>query len=100
MADAVRTFQRVTVIGAGAWGTTLARLLADKGLHVRLWAYESEVVNAIRTKQENKLFLPGVKLPPLISPTASLADAVRESELLVFAVPSQAARSVLRPLAP
>lgn len=93
-------FQKVSVIGAGAWGTTLARLLADKGLHVRLWAYEPEVVNAIRTKQENTLFLPGVKLPPSIAPTASLAEAVRESELLVFAVPSQAARSVLRQLGP
>src|SRR5881409_396235 len=95
-----QTFQKVTVIGAGAWGTTLARLLAEKGLHVRLWAYESEVVEAIRTKQENTLFLPAVKLPPSISPTASLADALKETQLLVFAVPSHAARSVLRPLAP
>jgi len=95
-----QTFTKAGVIGAGAWGTTLARLLAGKGLHVRLWAYESDVVQAIRTKQENTLFLPGVKLPPLIGPTTSLAEVVRESELLIFAVPSQAARSVLRPLAP
>ena len=95
-----QTFQKVTVIGAGAWGTTLACLLADKGLHVRLWAYESDLVKAIRTKQENTLFLPGVKVPPSISPTASLADALKETQLLVFAVPSHAARSVLRLLAP
>src|SRR5881397_4139234 len=69
MADAVRTFQRVAVIGAGAWGTTLARLLADTGLHVRLWAYEREVVEAIRHKHENTLFLPGVRLPTSLSPT-------------------------------
>jgi len=103
MVDTIRsgqTIKNVTVIGAGAWGTTLARLLAGKGLHVRLWAYEPEVVEAIRTKQENTLFLPDVKLPPLIAPTTSLAEVVRESELLIFAVPSQAARSVLRPLAP
>jgi len=95
-----QTFQTVTVIGAGAWGTTLARLLADKGVQVRLWAHESDVVEAIRTKQENTLFLPGVKVPPSISPTASLADALKETQLLIFAVPSHAARSVLRPLAP
>ena len=103
MFDTIRsnqTIKNVTVIGAGAWGTTLARLLAGKGLQIRLWAYESEVVQAIRTKQENTPFLPGVKLPPLIGPTTSLAEVVRESELLIFAVPSQAARSVLRPLAP
>ena len=41
------------VIGAGAWGTTLARHLAGKGVSVRLWAYEPEVVKAIRDKQEN-----------------------------------------------
>jgi len=103
MVDTIRsgqTIKNVTVIGAGAWGTTLARLLAGKGLQIRLWAYESDVVQAIRTKQENTLFLPGVKLPPLIAPTTSLAEVVRESEVLIFAVPSQAARSVLRPLAP
>src|SRR5438034_3679088 len=76
MADAVRTFQRVAVIGAGAWGTTLARLLADTGLHVSLWAYEREVVEAIRHKHENTLFLPGVRLPTSLSPTISLGEAL------------------------
>ena len=100
MADAVRTFQRVAVIGAGAWGTTLAHLLADKGLHVRLWAYEREVVEAIRQKHENTLFLPGVTLPTSLSPTSSLGEALQDRELLVFAVPSHAARAVLRQIGP
>ena len=100
MADAVRATQKVGVIGAGAWGTTLARMLADKGLHVRLWAYEREVVEAIRNKQENTLFLPGVRLPQSLSPTTSLAEALQERDLLVFAVPSHAARAVLRQMAP
>jgi len=100
MADAVRTFQRVAVIGAGAWGTTLARLLADTGLHVRLWAYEREVVEAIRHKHENTLFLPGVRLPTSLSPTISLGEALQDRELLVFAVPSHAARAVLRQIGP
>ena len=100
MADAVRMFQRVAVIGAGAWGTTLARLLADTGLHVRLWAYEREVVEAIRHKHENTLFLPGVRLPTSLSPTISLGEALQDRELLVFAVPSHAARAVLRQIGP
>ncbi|MEK6617696.1 MAG: 2-dehydropantoate 2-reductase N-terminal domain-containing protein, partial [Nitrospirota bacterium] len=100
MADAVRATQKVGVIGAGAWGTTLARMLADKGLHVRLWAYEREVVEAIRNKQENMLFLPGVRLPQSLSPTTSLAEALQDRDLLVFAVPSHAARAVLRKMAP
>lgn len=100
MTEAHRTFQRVTVIGAGAWGTTLARLLADKNLRVRLWAYEREVVEAIRNKHENSLFLPGVRLPSALSPTNSLGEALQDAELLVFAVPSHAARAVLRQLSP
>jgi glycerol-3-phosphate dehydrogenase (NAD(P)+) len=100
MADAGRTFQRVAVIGAGAWGTTLARLLADTGLHVRLWAYEREVVEAIRHKHENTLFLPGVRLPTSLSSTISLREALQDREWLVFAVPSHAARAVLRQIGP
>lgn len=92
--------QRVAVIGAGAWGTALARLLAGKDLQVRLWAYEAEVVEAIRDKRENTLFLPGIPLPQSLSATTSLADAIQGSDLLIFAVPSHAARSVLRQLEP
>ncbi|MGH7254276.1 MAG: NAD(P)H-dependent glycerol-3-phosphate dehydrogenase, partial [Nitrospirales bacterium] len=90
----------VAVIGAGAWGTTLARLLAEQGLTVRLWAYEPEVVAAIREKHENTLFLPGIRLPPTVQPTGSLAEAVADAAFLLFAVPSHAARAVLRQLAP
>lgn len=92
---AVQIGERGAVIGAGAWGTTLARLLAGKGLSVRLWAYEPEVVEAIRTKGENTLFLPGVSLAATLEPTRSLAEAVHQRDWLIFAVPSHAARSVL-----
>ncbi len=90
----------IGVIGAGAWGTALARHVAQKGASVRLWAYEPEVVEAIRTKHENALFLPGIKLPADLMATNSLAEAVRGVEGIVFAVPSHAARSVLRQMAP
>lgn len=90
----------VGVIGAGAWGTALARHLAGKGAMVRLWAYEPEVVETIRDKGENRLYLPGVRLPPSVTATGSLDEAVRDSHWLLFAVPSHVARSVLQRLAP
>src|SRR5581483_10757686 len=90
----------VGVIGAGAWGTTLARHLALKGCRVTLWAHEPEVVEAIRERRENVKFLPGVALPSALSSTGALAEAVEGCDWLLFAVPSHAARSVLQQLAP
>lgn len=59
----MQTISRIGVIGAGAWGTALAKHLAEKGLETRLWAYEREVVAAINGKHENPVFLSGVALP-------------------------------------
>ena len=53
-------FRVLSVVGAGAWGTALAHLLATKGFNVRLWAYEPEVVECIHTTRENSWYLPGV----------------------------------------
>lgn len=94
------TVPRIAVVGAGAWGTSLARHLANKGLPVRLWAYEHDVVEAIRRKRENTIFLSGVQLPSSLDVTGSLQESVQDIGLLVFAVPSHAARSVLRQLGP
>jgi glycerol-3-phosphate dehydrogenase (NAD(P)+) len=90
--------QKAAVIGAGAWGTALANLLAVKGMPVRIWAYEREVVEAIRSKHENPVFLPGIKLHQNITPTGALADAIHQATLIIFAVPSHAARTVLSQL--
>ena len=100
MRHSMPTGLRVAVVGAGAWGTTLARHLANKGLLVRLWAYEPDVVEAIRTKRENTIFLSGVQLPSSLYVTGSLQESVQDVDLLVFAVPSHAARSVLQQLGP
>src|SRR5919197_16848 len=94
-----RQFRTAAVIGAGAWGTTLARHLAERGLDVRLWAYEAAVVDAIRERRENTLYLPGVPLPSM-TVTHSLKAAAGDADLVIFAVPSHAARSVLTELAP
>jgi len=89
-----------SVIGAGAWGTTLARHLVNQGLTVKLWAYEKEVVGSINLKGENALFLPGVTLPEALSATHSLQDAAAGTGLIVLAVPSHAMRPVIRELTP
>jgi len=96
----MQTIGRIGVVGAGAWGTALAKHLADKGLHVRLWAYEREVVNSIETLRENQLFLPGVSLPASLTATNILGEAVQDCDGLLFAVPSHVARAVLQQIGP
>jgi len=86
---------RIAVVGAGAWGTALARHLADKGVDTTLWAYEREVVDCIRAKRENQLFLPGILLPSSLQVTNVLGEAVQGRDVLLFVVPSHVARLVL-----
>jgi glycerol-3-phosphate dehydrogenase (NAD(P)+) len=90
--------QRIAVIGAGAWGTALAKHLAERGLQITLWAYEREVLDCITAKRENQLFLPGVTLPASLKVTNLLAEAVEECDGLLFVVPSHVARFVLQQL--
>ena len=92
--------QRIAVIGAGAWGTALAKHLAEKGLSVTLWAYEREVLDSIVAKRENQLFLPGVTLPPSLNVTNVLSEAVHSCDGLLFVVPSHVARLVLQQMVP
>ena len=96
----MQTIHRIGVIGAGAWGTALAKHLAEKGIRTRLWAYEREVVDSITTKRENEQFLPGVVLPASLGVTNTLAEAVEDCDGVLFVVPSHVARSVLQQLAP
>jgi glycerol-3-phosphate dehydrogenase (NAD(P)+) len=91
---------KIGVIGAGAWGTALAKHLAEKGLEVRLWAYEKDIVTAINTAHENPVFLKDVSLPPSLTATSSLVEAVQGRDGILFAVPSHITRSVLHQLAP
>lgn len=91
---------RVAVLGAGSWGTTLADLLARKGERVRLWAYEPEVAEAVATRRENPLFLPGIPLAPALAATSDLAAALAGAEVVVSVVPSHVLRGVARQAAP
>jgi len=90
----------LAVIGAGAWGTALAWLLAEKGETVRLWAFEPDVVAGIIATRENRRYLPGVSLPATLQPTTSLAHAVDDVAAVLFVVPSHAAAGVAAAFAP
>jgi len=94
------SFRVISVIGAGAWGTALAHLLATKGLNIRLWAYEPEVVESIQTQRENTWYLPDVVLPNSIQAMSSLSDCLHRTDLIVLAVPSHTMADMVSKLRP
>lgn len=91
---------RVAVLGAGSWGTALAIHLARGGHDVRLWVREPELVEAMRERRENTMFLPGFTLPANLRPCGAYDEALAGAHLVVCAVPSHGTRSVLREAAP
>ena len=90
----------VGVIGSGAWGTTLALLLADKGIATTLWEHRPERAAEMQQQRENVLFLPGIRFPDQLQITATLAEAVRGRDMLVLVTPSQRMRENVRLLIP
>ena len=86
---------KVSVIGAGAWGTTIAILLAERGHEVTLWAHESAGPDKIREYHENQKFLPGFPLPESIEITSDY-KAAADSSILFFVVPTQVMRTAAR----
>ena len=80
--------QRIAIIGAGNWGTALAATLARANHAVTLWAYEPEVVESLRARHENELFMPGVKLPESIAATGDLTEALEGAQTVITAMPS------------
>lgn len=91
---------KIGVVGAGSWGTALARLLAVNGYPVALWSYEEEIADQINRDRENKIFLPGVPLPVSIEPTTRLSAVLDQKDMLVLAVPSHFFRNVLNQMMP
>jgi glycerol-3-phosphate dehydrogenase (NAD(P)+) len=87
---------RCTVVGAGAWGTALADLLARNGHEVRLWAYEPDVVESINSKHENLRFLRGHALSPFVKALGDVQLAVEGAELVTLATPSHVLRSIVK----
>ncbi len=88
--------KKISIIGDGGWGTTLAVLLAEKGFSVTLWgAFPQNMAEMGRTR-ENRKFLPGIKLPSSIILTADIETAVQMGDIMVLAVPSQYLLDVLK----
>ncbi|MDT8334952.1 MAG: NAD(P)H-dependent glycerol-3-phosphate dehydrogenase [Desulfurivibrionaceae bacterium] len=92
--------QQVAVIGAGSWGTALAKLLSDKGCRVNLWAHRPEHVEEIAANRENLTYLPGFKLGDNLSVTGDLAEAAAGHPVVLMVVPSHGFRGVFRQLLP
>jgi glycerol-3-phosphate dehydrogenase (NAD(P)+) len=86
---------RVAVIGAGAWGTALANLLADNGNAVTVWSFEPEVADSINRLHENTKYMKGVPLETNLRATESLNEAVSGADVLLNVTPSQHVRRVL-----
>jgi glycerol-3-phosphate dehydrogenase (NAD(P)+) len=89
---------KITILGAGAWGTSLARLLHGAGNDVTLWGHKAEWLEEIRQTSRNDRFLPGIAVPPDIVLQPDLPRAIQTAECVVVAVPSQPFREVTRHL--
>ena len=88
------TIERLAVIGGGAWGTALAQVVATGGRDTLLWAREREVVEAVNSRHENSVFLPGQTLDPAIRATSDLNEA-QEADAWLVVTPAQHMRAVL-----
>jgi glycerol-3-phosphate dehydrogenase (NAD(P)+) len=84
----------VGVVGAGAWGTALAQVLATAGHAVRLWSRNAAVIDAVRATRDNSLYLPGIPLSPAIAMTDDLA-ALADCQAVLVVTPAQHMRGVL-----
>jgi glycerol-3-phosphate dehydrogenase (NAD(P)+) len=89
----------IAVVGAGGWGTALAKVLADKSEPVTLWCHGADSFRDLVDRRENRTYLPGVFLPPSIEVTQFLDQAVENKSLVICAVPSHAVRQVFSQIA-
>jgi glycerol-3-phosphate dehydrogenase (NAD(P)+) len=84
---------KVAVIGTTSWGTTLAVILARKGIDVALLGMTVEEAKKLSAERENADRLPGVRFPPSLVPVGGIDEALRDASLVIIAVPSQDMRS-------
>ena len=90
---------KITVLGAGSWGTTLALVLHDNHHEINLWTFANEQAEYLREKRENIEFLPGIPLPADINIVTDIEESCQRRDMIVAAVPSQFLRSVLQRIA-
>ncbi|MFP4527626.1 MAG: NAD(P)H-dependent glycerol-3-phosphate dehydrogenase [Candidatus Kapaibacterium sp.] len=88
--------EKISVVGAGGWGTAVALVLADSGFeNIKMWAHEPAVVEEINSLRSNEIFLAGAKIPQQITATADPAE-LEDSRIIFMAVPTQYIREVVR----
>lgn len=88
--------KRAAVLGAGSWGTALAKLLAEKSYDTRLWARDPDLAATIRARLENPRYLPGIPLPDNLTASANLAEVLEGASVVTLVVPSHALRGLAR----
>lgn len=88
--------KKVVIIGAGSWGTALGLVLASKKYEVTMWEYDREKAEEIQSSRENKRYLPGIKFPDNLNVTSESKDLLKGIKYVIFSVPSQVLRGVVR----
>ena len=88
------------VLSAGSWGTVFAAVLADAGTDVTLHARRAEIADAINTRHQNPAYLPGIDLPPQLTATTDIEQALTGADYVVVSVPAQSLRTNLAAWAP
>jgi glycerol-3-phosphate dehydrogenase (NAD(P)+) len=88
--------QKVSVLGGGAWGTALAKVLAEKGDEVSVWCRRDELAATINTNHVNDKYLPSAKLPLNLRATSDIAESLHQAAMVVFVSPSHGTRDVAR----
>lgn len=86
--------KKVSVLGAGSWGTALSKVLANNGYDVHLWAIDESISNSINEKHVNQKYLPNETLPTNITCSLDLAEVLENTSLVLFVIPSHALRKV------
>lgn len=94
--SAAQPFKRPAVVGIGSWGTALAATLADNGTPVRIWGRKADAIHDININHRNHAYVDDAPLPPSLYAVHKMSDAVRDADVVLIVVPSDAIRSVSR----
>jgi len=92
------TSKTVAMIGAGAFGTALAKIIAGKGISVKLWSFDQQAAEDINKERLNKQFLPDVELPEGITAVTDLHEAVSGADFMILATPSHFTLNIAKQL--
>jgi glycerol-3-phosphate dehydrogenase (NAD(P)+) len=79
---------QIAVLGAGAWGTAISKVIAEKGNNVVIWSFEEETRDDINQRRRNSRYLPDVELPETLSSTTNIEEAAEGRKFLILAIPS------------